>query len=924
MMMSLAGLRKGGGDSKYFSTTKKGEMHELKEELNDAKADRRKEAVKKVIAAMTVGKDVAPLFPDMLNCMQTDNVELKKLVYLYLINYAKSAPDVAILAVNCFRRDANDQNPLIRALAVRTMGCIRVDKITEYLCDPLRRSLSDDDPYVRKTAAICVAKLYDINPELAEEQGFLELLHDLISDSNPTVVANAVAALSEIASFSTDGSKVFSVSGSVLSKLLAALAECSEWSQVFILDALATYHPSSAREAESIVERVSPRLQHSNSAVVMSAVKIIVKYLDMIESQETIKTLTRKMSPPLVTLLSAEPEIQYVALRNINLIVQKRPTILSNDVRVFFCRYTDPIYVKMEKLQILVKLATDRNAEQVLLELKEYATEIDIDFVKSSVRAIGRVAIKLERSAERCINVLLDLIKTKVNYVVQEAIIVISFIFRRFPNRYESIIATLCENLETLDEPEAKAAMIWIVGEYAERIDNADELLETFLDAFQDETSEVQLQLLTATVKLFLKRPDGTKEIMESVLSMATESSDNPDLRDRGYIYWRLLSTDPEAAKRVVLAEKPVIVDDSAQLEPALLDLLVENIATLASIYHKPASAFVKRTRIPLGTGMRDEDDEELESEEESSDEDSDEEDTPSSKGRSAAKQDDNEDLLGFGGLSIGDSSSSTNAGGSGDLLGGFDSSPSMMMGGSTSSTPLPTRLQASEAEGLQLDGDFVRREGSIYLDLDFSNMGSSTPFTKFAIQFNKNTFALAPASVNIDLGMVLMQGGPKTRFSVPIVTRPEMAQPGVAPNLTIDVALKNVALGSIKYFKISLPFYVLFVEQGSLGKKEFIENWKNLGEAKGQATTLRGLVSNQIDQVIPVLQQHNIFHIATRSPTEDQQVGYFSVKTTTGASVLAEITFKDGHDACKVSLRCEIVQVLPFAHEGFQRLLVK
>ncbi len=54
--------------------------------------------------------------------------------------------------------------------------------------------------------------------------------------------------------------------------------------------------------------------------------------------------------------------------------------------------------------------------------------------------------------------------RAQVNYVVQEAIIVIKDIFRRYPNRYESIIATLCENLDTLDEPEAKASMIWIIG----------------------------------------------------------------------------------------------------------------------------------------------------------------------------------------------------------------------------------------------------------------------------------------------------------------------------------------------------------------------------------------------------------------------------------------------------------------------------
>ena len=57
-------------------------------------------------------------------------------------------------------------------------------------------------------------------------------------------------------------------------------------------------------------------------------------------------------------------------------------------------------------------------------------------------------------------------------------------------------------------------------------------------------------QLLTATVKLFLKKPtEGPQAKIQAVLQMATQETDNPDLRDRAYVYWRLLSTDPEAAK---------------------------------------------------------------------------------------------------------------------------------------------------------------------------------------------------------------------------------------------------------------------------------------------------------------------------------------------------------------------------------------
>jgi AP-1 complex subunit beta-1 len=83
------------------------------------------------------------------------------------------------------------------------------------------------------------------------------------------------------------------------------------------------------------------------------------------------KTLIRKMAPPLVTLLSSPPEVQWVALRNINLLLQKQPGLLQNEMRVFFCKYNDPLYVKVEKLDIMVRLANENNVDPLLSELKE-------------------------------------------------------------------------------------------------------------------------------------------------------------------------------------------------------------------------------------------------------------------------------------------------------------------------------------------------------------------------------------------------------------------------------------------------------------------------------------------------------------------------------------------------------------------------
>jgi vesicle coat complex subunit len=319
--------------------------------------------------------------------------------------------------------------------------------------------------------------------------------------------------------------------------------------------------------------------------------------MNYIADQKQISVLCRKLSPPLVTLLAKGPEVQYLALRNALLILQRRPEVLRNDIRVFFCKYNDPIYVKVTKLELIFMLATEKNIEEVLTELREYATEIDVHFVRKSVRAIGKLAIKIEPAARRCINTLLELVATKVTYIVQEATVVIRNIFRKYPNQYESIISTLCENLDSLDEPEAKAAMIWVIGQYASRIENSDVLLEDFLFSFADEPVEVQLALLTATVKLFIQRPTKGQELVPKVLKWATEETDNPDLRDRGYMYWRLLSSDMATAKAIVMGEKPPITAESEKLDPETLEEMCLNVGTLATVYLKPVQQVFRAAR---------------------------------------------------------------------------------------------------------------------------------------------------------------------------------------------------------------------------------------------------------------------------------------------------------------------------------------
>lgn len=200
----------------------------------------------------------------------------------------------------------------------------------------MKGALNDEDPYVRKTAAISVAKLYEISPESCEELEFVERLVDLLSDGNAMVVSNAVAALAEISSRRINQDPIIEMDGSLLHKLLTALSECTEWGRIYILDFLAIHLPVDLREIESAVQRVVPHLSHSNAAVVLSAAKVLIRYMDYIDDEDKIKSICRKLSPPLVSLMSSNPEIQYIAIKNINLIVQKRGEIFARgeDMRV--------------------------------------------------------------------------------------------------------------------------------------------------------------------------------------------------------------------------------------------------------------------------------------------------------------------------------------------------------------------------------------------------------------------------------------------------------------------------------------------------------------------------------------------------------------------------------------------------------------
>ncbi len=79
-------------------------------------------------------------------------------------------------------------------------------------------------------------------------------------------------------------------------------------------------------------------------------------------------------------------------------------------MRVFFCKYNDPVYVKLEKIDILVKVVDEKTADVILAELKEYSGDMDTEIVRKSVRAIGQIILKVDKASKKAVEIIAEII----------------------------------------------------------------------------------------------------------------------------------------------------------------------------------------------------------------------------------------------------------------------------------------------------------------------------------------------------------------------------------------------------------------------------------------------------------------------------------------------------------------------------------
>jgi len=204
--------------------------------LDSIKEAEKLKGMKWLLAMLSKGRDVSEFFPDVVKIVVVKSVEVKKMVYIFLVHYADydaGCREIALLSINSFQKDMSGSNQLIRGLALRVMTSIRVPDIIQIQLLAVRKCATDSSPYVRKCAAVALTKIYSLDPE--QLSNLKQILDKLLRDSSTMVLGSAVAAFNEICP------SCYEILHRSYRKLCHLLADMDEWTQVSVLEVMTRY-----------------------------------------------------------------------------------------------------------------------------------------------------------------------------------------------------------------------------------------------------------------------------------------------------------------------------------------------------------------------------------------------------------------------------------------------------------------------------------------------------------------------------------------------------------------------------------------------------------------------------------------------------------------------------------------------------------
>lgn len=470
-------------------------------------------------------------FSAVVKNVASASLEVKKLVYIYLVHHAEAEPDMALLSINAIQKSLTDSNPQVRTMALRTMSGIRVPVISQIVSLAIKRGCGDMSPHVRKAAALAIPKCYRLDPStLPQLTGYLVTLLD---DAQYFVVGPAVAACLDLCPDEIE------LIHKPYRSLVKKLADMDEWGQLATLRLLTYYArkcfprrtqkvrpaapvafyddeqermnhgngeeyevPVMDPDLELLLRACKPLLQSRNSAVIVSVVRC---YLYLAPPEYVAEVVG-----PLIALLRTPQDMQHIALYNIVMVAMRIPKPFAKYTARFFVHANDPPHIwrlKLEVLTILFPHCGKHWKGVIISELEHFSKGTDPELVRESVRAIGRCAQEDTSTAETCLRILLAQISSLDGNLVSESLTVIRHLIQQDPASHKNTVLRLVKNLGTMTHPDARATIVWLIGEFAgvqPENNIAPDVLRILVKGFADETEIVKQQIVLLGAKVYL------------------------------------------------------------------------------------------------------------------------------------------------------------------------------------------------------------------------------------------------------------------------------------------------------------------------------------------------------------------------------------------------------------------------------------
>ena len=489
-------------------------------------------------------KPCLPYFTTVVKNVASPNIEIKKLVYIYILHYAESEPDLALLSINAIQKSLSDSNPQIRAMALRVMSGIGVPVISQIVSLAIKKGCGDMSPHVRKAAALSIPKCYKLDPSTLPQ--LLEYLGTLLGDRQYFVVGSAVTAFLEVCPDRID--LIHSHYRSLVKKLI----DMDEWGQLALINLMTSYarkclprrtankkgksratsydHDSSQQghpldndpvildlDLKLFLDACRPLLNSRNAAVVIAVSRSFIhlgtpEYVDL-------------TAGPLVALLRSPYDSHEVIFYNIVGVCLSRPQAFVPFLSHFLVKASDSVgllQLKLELLTLLFPLCDEGARDLILNELEHFTESDDEVLVRESVKAIGRCAEKNAKTSSQCMNLLLQQATSSDDILVAEAVNVVRQLIQRDPSYKDLTIIRLAKNLDSIVNSEARASIIWLVGEYSnddEQQDIAPDVLRILLQNFAEEEEPAKLQIITLAAKVYLRH-------LNRVAAASTDATD--------------------------------------------------------------------------------------------------------------------------------------------------------------------------------------------------------------------------------------------------------------------------------------------------------------------------------------------------------------------------------------------------------------